>query len=263
MDLDLQNKVVAITGGSSGIGLATALAFAKEGCQLAICSRTESRLSKARDLFSQNGFKLYTQAVDVSKSDELETFGARVFQHFGKIDVWINNAGFNITKPYMQLTLEEWRKILDINLTATFWGTHVAFEHMQKNGGVIINTSSYTALIPVTQKVAYCAAKAGVISLTKTTAAEFAPYNIRVNCIIPGLIETPIAAARISADRTALQRQISLQRFGRPEDLAGAYVFLASAAAGYITGAAYEVSGGKLCVQDPSAEWPHNNCTQI
>ena len=257
MELHLQNKVVAIIGGSGGIGLAAALAFAREGCRVAVCARGTDKLNGAKMLFAQNGFSLFAQEADAKDPEAVSAFGAAVFQRFGRLDVWVNNAGCVITKPYMELTLDEWHTVMDTNLTATFWGTHVAVAYMQRTGGgVILNTASYTALIPVTQKVSYCAAKAGVVSLTKTAAAEFAPKGIRVNCIIPGLIETPIASARINSNRKALQRQISLQRFGTPEDLAGIYVFLASDAAGYITGAAYEVSGGKLCVQDPGAEWP-------
>ena len=122
-------------------------------------------------------------------------------------------------------------------------------------GGVILNTSSYMALIPATQKIAYAATKAGIVNMTKTTAGELAPLGIRVNCVVPGLIQTPIAAERIAANREKLCAQIALQRFGVPSDVSRVYTFLASDAAAFITGAAIEVSGGKLCVQDIGAPW--------
>ena len=128
-------------------------------------------------------------------------------------------------------------------MTSVFWGTHVAVDYMRRTGGgVILNTSSYMALIPATQKIAYAATKAGIVNMTKTTAGELAPLGIRVNCVVPGLIQTPIAAERIAANREKLCAQIALQRFGVPSDVSRVYTFLASDAAAFITGAAIEVA---------------------
>ena len=256
MELNLKGKVVVVTGGSSGIGEEAALQFAREGCQVAIASRSGEKLKEAAAHFAAECFSVYTQAVDVSKTEEISALGEAVFQRFGRIDVWVNNAGGNITKPFMDLTVEDWNFVINTNMTSVFWGTHVATDYMSRTGGgVILNTSSYMALIPATQKIAYAATKAGIVNMTKTSAGELAPLGIRVNCIVPGLIQTPIAAECIAANREKLCAQIALQRFGVPSDVSRVYTFLASDAAAFITGAAIEVSGGKLCVQDIGAPW--------
>ena len=230
MELNLNGKVVVVTGGSSGIGEETAMEFAREGCEVTIASRSEKKLAEAAGRFEVEGFQVHTQVVDVSKPEDISALGEKVFQQFGRIDVWINNAGGNITKPFLELTVEDWNFVISTNMTSVFWGTHVAVDYMRRTGGgVILNTSSYMALIPATQKIAYAATKAG--------------------------IETPIAAERIAANREKLCAQIALQRFGVPSDVSRVYTFLASDAAAFITGAAIEVSGGKLCVQDIGAPW--------
>lgn len=255
MNLNLQGKVVVVTGGSSGIGQAVAKDFLKEGATVVICGRNKEKLAAASALLSREGTDIHADCVDVSEPSQLSAFADRVYQRFGKIDVWINNAGINIIKPFLELTLSDWDAVLKTNLTSVFWGTHVAAQYMTKTGGVILNTASFMARIPVSKRVAYAAAKAGVVSVTQTTAGELAPFGIRVNAILPGVVETPIAAARIHADRERVCRQIALQRVGQPEELSKLYVFLASDAASYITGAAYEVNGGKLCIQDIGTPW--------
>jgi len=169
MELNLKGKVVVVTGGSSGIGEEAAMEFAREGCQVAIASRSEEKLKEAAARFAAEGFSVYTQAVDVSKPEEISALGEAVFQRFGRIDVWVNNAGGNITKPFMELTVEDWNFVINTNMTSVFWGTHVATDYMSRTGGgVILNTSSYMALIPATQKIAYAATKAGIVNMTKT-----------------------------------------------------------------------------------------------
>ena len=214
MELNLNGKVVVVTGGSSGIGEETAMEFAREGCEVTIASRSEKKLAEAAGRFEVEGFQVHTQVVDVSKPEDISALGEKVFQQFGRIDVWINNAGGNITKPFLELTVEDWNFVISTNMTSVFWGTHVAVDYMRRTGGgVILNTSSYMALIPATQKIAYAATKAGIVNMTKTTAGELAPLGIRVNCVVPGLIQTPIAAERIAANREKLCAQIALQRF--------------------------------------------------
>ena len=192
MELNLNGKVVVVTGGSSGIGEETAMEFAREGCEVTIASRSEKKLAEAAGRFEVEGFQVHTQVVDVSKPEDISALGEKVFQQFGRIDVWINNAGGNITKPFLELTVEDWNFVISTNMTSVFWGTHVAVDYMRRTGGgVILNTSSYMALIPATQKIAYAATKAGIVNMTKTTAGELAPLGIRVNCVVPGLIQTP------------------------------------------------------------------------
>ena len=165
MELNLNGKVVVVTGGSSGIGEETAMEFAREGCEVTIASRSEKKLAEAAGRFEVEGFQVHTQVVDVSKPEDISALGEKVFQQFGRIDVWINNAGGNITKPFLELTVEDWNFVISTNMTSVFWGTHVAVDYMRRTGGgVILNTSSYMALIPATQKIAYAATKAGIRS---------------------------------------------------------------------------------------------------
>ena len=147
MELNLKGKVVVVTGGSSGIGEEAAMEFAREGCQVAIASRSEEKLKEAAARFAAEGFSVYTQAVDVSKTEEISALGEAVFQRFGRIDVWVNNAGGNITKPFMDLTVEDWNFVINTNMTSVFWGTHVATDYMSRTGGGVILIG--TQLIPL------------------------------------------------------------------------------------------------------------------
>ena len=226
MELNLNGKVVVVTGGSSGIGEETAMEFAREGCEVTIASRSEKKLAEAAGRFEAEGFQVHTQVVDVSKPEDISALGEKVFQQFGRIDVWINNAGGNITKPFLELTVEDWNFVISTNMTSVFWGTHVAVDYMRRTGGgVILNTSSYMALIPATQKIAYAATKAGIVNMTKTTAGELAPLGIRVNCVVPGLIQTPIAAERIAANRESCVPRL---RYSASESLLMYLVFTPS-----------------------------------
>lgn len=252
MELGLKDKVVVITGGSQGIGKAVGLEFAREGCQVCTCARREAKLAAAEEEFRKEGFDLYTQRVDVSKPTELEAFANAVEKKFGRIDVWINNAGINQYKKLIDYDFDDLMRILNTDLIAVIWGCKVAAEHMKEHGGVILNAASYAAITPLAGKAPYAACKSGIISLTKTLAAEFAPYKIRVNAYIPGMIRTEISAENIERFGDTLLKDIPMKRFGQPEDLAKGIVFLASdVAAGYINGVALEISGGKRCVQNP------------
>jgi len=256
MELGLREKVAVITGGSTGIGLAVALEFAREGCKIAICGRDEKKLEAAAEQFHQQSFPVYTESVDVTVADDISRFAGNVAARFGRIDVWVNNAGIAIQKPFLEMTLEEWELDLRTNLTSVFWGTRTAAGYMMKSGGgVVINTSSFAAIIPRGQRAAYAASKAGMKGLTKVSAGELAPYHIRVNSVISGTVDTPRMKNRLAAGRDKIVSTIALQRIAQPAELATVYTFLASDAASFITGAEVEVTGGKLCIQDPREAW--------
>ncbi|HCJ75064.1 MAG TPA: NAD(P)-dependent oxidoreductase [Roseburia sp.] len=252
MDLKLNDRVIVITGGGSGIGKASALEFLKEGCKVAICGRTLSKLEKTKNEFSQLGFDLMISAVDVTDYDALAAFADDVEEKYGKIDVWVNNAGANQIKSLMDYDVNEFRHMTDLILVSTFSGCKIAAEHMRRNhSGVILNASSYSAIIPNAGRAPYSACKAAVSSLTRTFAAELAADHIRVVAYVPGMTATEISRKNIEKNGKRLMSSIPMQRFGTPEDLAHAIVFLASDSASYINGVNIEVTGAKCCVQNP------------
>ena len=253
MELGLKGKVVAITGGSQGIGKAAGLEFAREGCKVCVCARRQERLDEAKKEFESLGYELFTKKTDVTVYEELEAFADDIVEKYGRIDVWINNAGANQYKMVIDYDVEDLMKIININLTAVITGSAIAARRMKKTGGgVILNASSYSAVTPLAGKAPYAACKSGVLSLTKSLAAELAPYHIRVNAYIPGMIRTEISQVNIEKFGDALLKDIPMRRFGEPEDLAKSIVFLASdETAGFINGVALEISGAKRCVQNP------------
>ena len=259
MDLGLKDKVVAITGGTSGIGEAVALAFAEEGAYVAVCGRSEEKLSELKWKFEEPGRPLYAEAADVSDLAALERFVRNAAAWQGHLDVFINNAGLNIRKYFEEYTPEEFDEIMNTDLKAVFFGTRYAAEEMRKcGGGAIINTSSFTALIPSGNVAPYSAAKAGVSNLTANLAASLAPDHIRVNAVVPGMTVTPLTEKNIERNRETMLGSIPLQRFATPDDLKGAYLFLASEVmAGYVTGISLVVAGGKFASQDALYGWKY------
>jgi 3-oxoacyl-[acyl-carrier protein] reductase len=248
--------VAVVTGGSAGIGKACALALAAEGCQIAICGRTKHKLDVTNGEFSASGYPVFTAVADVSLEDDVELFARGIYDQFGRIDIWVNNAGIAMRSPILAMSGEQWDDLMRTNLKSVFLGSKAAVRYMKASGGgVILNASSFGSVIPVAGAGAYAASKAAVSSLTRSLAAEVAPYNIRVNAYIPGVIVTDMNASRIALSGTQLASQIALNRMGTPEEVAAAVVFLASDAARYITGTEIEVSGGKFSVQNPSAPW--------
>lgn len=256
MDLHLKGKVAVISGGATGIGKAIAKEYLKEGVQVAVFGRRLQVLEEFAKEASEEGYSIYYETADVSKPDEVRAFAGRVAEKFGHIDIWINNAGIAINRRFMDFTAEEWEQINRINLDGVFWGIRIAAEHMIPQGsGVIINASSFAALIPHANGAVYAATKAGVSSLTKTAGASLAPYGIRVLGYIPGMILTGISEEFISEYQEKFVKDIPAGRIGRPEDLAKPVVFLSSDAAAYITACDIEITGGKFAVQDAAMAW--------
>jgi len=256
MDLGLQGKIVVITGGTSGIGKAAALQFAKEGCKVAICGRNPQKQIDVKQEFSNLGFGLFMQVIEVSNYDAMSRFAEDIISEYGKIDVWINNAGFMPLKPVIDMDEIEWDSLFNVNLKSVFFGCKIAATKMKDQGGVILNASSYAAIIPSVNGGAYGASKAAILSLTRTLAAELAPWNIRVNAYLPGVTKTELTQEYIEAKgKQEITKQIALNRVGEPEDIGDVLVMLASDATRYITGASLEISGGKLCVQNPQTAW--------
>ena len=256
MDVNLKGKVAVITGGTTGIGLATAELFAREGAKVAICSSTQSNVDRALADLAGKGLEVYGEAVDVSSRAGIFAFADRVEQVFGGIDVWVSNAGTFLPKKLIDTPEEEWGKTMDVNQKSVYYGGLIAADKLRKRGaGVLINAASFGALIPVLGSGAYAATKAAVVNMTGSLAGELAPFNIRVVGFIPGLIETPMTAEAIATKRESLASQVALNRLGTADEVARVLLFLASDCASYITGTCVEITGGKFCVQNPANAW--------
>ena len=256
MDINLNNKVAVITGGTAGIGLAIAELFAQEGASVALCSRSETNVSNTIDDFNQRDLTVYGEAVDVSSRESLFDFANTVEKKFGGIDIWVSNAGILTEKKIIDTTEEQWRQILDINLSSIYFGGLIAREKFEKRGaGVLINAASFASVLPAVGSGAYAATKAAVVSMTRTLAAELAPLNIRVVGYIPGIIDTPMTEKWIGRKGEVLASQAALNRTGTAEEIANVVLFLASDKASFITGTCVEITGGKFCVQNPADAW--------
>ena len=258
MELHLDGKVIAITGGSDGIGKAAALEFAREGCKISICGRNRDKLEEARTELLNLGCEVYAHKADVTVVSEIQEFVTSTYKYFGGLDVWINNAGATFPKPILECTEDDWDYSCALNLKSVFFGSQFAMRNMIHSGtqGVILNISTYATIIPAVGASIYAATKSGINSLTRTFAAECAPYGIRVVSAAPGTTNTEMTYKSVDdTTKKALLDGIAARRFGEPEESAYPIVFLASDAARYVNGVFLEVSGGKFCVQNPSVAW--------
>jgi NAD(P)-dependent dehydrogenase (short-subunit alcohol dehydrogenase family) len=257
VDLGLERKRAVVTGSSRGIGLATARLLLDEGARVVLNGLDAERLEGALTELRGVSPHVWAQAADVSTSAGIEALFAEADRRLGGLDILINNAGiFRYGAPLAEVTDEEWDAVLRVNLRGVQLGARAALPRLKEaGGGVILNASSYAAVVPSAGRGIYAAAKAAVLSLTRTLAAESAPHGIRVNAYAPGLILTDMTASVVKTGRPTMIDQIALRRFGRPEEVAAPLAFLVSPRASYITGAVLEISGGKLAVQRPEAAW--------
>jgi len=247
----LQNKVALITGGTSGIGEATAILFSKEGAQVAITGRDEKRGHAVTARILETGGKAIFIRTDVRRAAECHRAVDETLKTFGKLDILFNNAGVFYPHTILDCTEEEWDLQLDINLKGTFLMSKFALPGMiQQGSGVIINNSSGWGIVGGDKAVAYCASKGGVVLLTKAMAIDHGPQGIRVNCICPGDVDTPMLPedARMRglkwADYLAGCANRPLGRIGTVDEIAKATIFLASEDSSFMTGAALVVDGG-------------------
>jgi len=246
----LQDKVALVTGASSGIGKAIATRFAAEGAHVVVNYRPggQPETEVAQSVAKSFGPTSIAIPADVSNREDVERMMQRALGEFGRIDIAVNNAGIEIKKPFLEVTDEEWNKVIAVNLFGSYLVTQVAARQMVKQGegGKLIFISSVHEDIPFPDYTAYCASKGGVRMMMRNLAIELAPYRINVNNIAPGAIATPINQAVLD-DPTASKNAVSeipWGRFGRPEEVAAVAVFLASDEAEYVTGSTYYVDGG-------------------
>lgn len=256
MDINLNDKVAVVTGGTEGIGYATAELFAKEGARVAICSRSPAKVERAVEMLKNQGLEVFGESVDVSDREGLFAFADNVEKKYGGIDVWVSNASIMTAKKIVETTEEMWHKTIDVNLSSVYYGGLIAADKFKKRGGgVLINAASFATLMPSVGTGVYAATKAAIASMTKSLAAELAPLNVRVVGYIPGIIATPMTQEWIDKKGDVLASQAALQRVGQPGEIAQALLFLASEKASFITGTCLEVTGGKFCVQNPADAW--------
>jgi len=246
----LKDKVALVTGAGSGIGKAIAERFAVEGAKVVVNYHASGKHTgtEVADAITQAGGTAVAIAAEVNERADLESMVRQAVEKFGRLDIAVSNAGIEIKRPFLEVTDEEWHKVIDVNLNGSFLISQIAARQMarQGQGGKLIFISSVHEDIPFAQYTAYCAAKGALRMMMRNLAIELAPYKINANNIAPGAIATPINQAVLD-DKEALKNaleEIPWGRFGKPEEVASVAVFLASDEADYVTGSTYYIDGG-------------------
>jgi 3-oxoacyl-[acyl-carrier protein] reductase len=242
--IDLAGKTAFVTGSTRGIGQAIARALHAAGARVAVVGRDQAR---AEAVAAELGDCAAGVACDVAQADQVEAAIAAAEQALGPIDILVNNAGLTRDNILLRLTDADWNAVLDANLKGAFHTTRAVIKGMMKRrAGRIVNITSIVGLTGNKGQANYAASKAGLIGFTKSVAKEYASRGVLANCVAPGFIETDMTAALPDEARATLLQDIALGRLGRPEDVAGAVLFLASDLAGYITGQVLVVDGGMV-----------------
>jgi NAD(P)-dependent dehydrogenase (short-subunit alcohol dehydrogenase family) len=245
--LELNGKVAVVIGGTSGLGRAIALALAEAGADVVPTSRRKDQVESAAKDVEERGRRTLRIVSDVVDRDSVEKLLNSVVESWGKVDILVNCAGRTKRAPTIDFAEKDWNDIFETNLTGTLRACQVFGRHMiERRYGRIINIASLGSLMSLCEVAAYAASKSGVASLTKSLAIEWAPYGVCVNAILPGVFRTPLNEKLL--DETPRGREFltrtPMKRFGRPEELAGAAIYLASDAASFVTGTLLIVDGG-------------------
>jgi NAD(P)-dependent dehydrogenase (short-subunit alcohol dehydrogenase family) len=249
--MSFEGKVVAITGAAMGIGYAAALAFARQGARVTIVDIDPTSGATALEQAGDLKVNLAFFPCDVSSESQARSTVQAILERWGRLDVWVNNAGIYVQADLIDARPVDWERILAVNLTGAFLCSKYAAEAMvEHGGGVIVNVASEAGLIGIPGQVAYNVSKAGMIMLTKSCAVDLASRGIRVNCVCPGTTDTPLVKAAIqrAPDPAEARRKLEsvrpLNRLGKVEEIAAAVLFMASEEAGYATGSVLSIDGG-------------------
>jgi 2-dehydro-3-deoxy-D-gluconate 5-dehydrogenase len=245
---DLKGKVAIVTGGNGGIGLGMARGLARAGARIVVAGRNKEKSSAAVRELQALGTEALAVGVDVTDEKSVNALVSETIQRCERLDILVNNAGINIRKPAQDLALEEWRQVLDTNLTSAFLCSRSAHPHMKRaGGGKIINIGSMLSIFGAAFAPAYGASKGGIVQLTKSLATAWALDNIQVNAVLPGWVDTDLTRQARQVVAGLNERVLAgtpAGRWGAIDDFGGIAVFLASAASDFLTGTAIPVDGG-------------------
>jgi NAD(P)-dependent dehydrogenase (short-subunit alcohol dehydrogenase family) len=247
---EFTGKAVFVTGAGSGIGAATALAFATQGADIALVGRTRESVDAVAEQVRQHGVRALSVAADVTQADEVEAAVAATVTEFGRLDYAFNNARIEQpAAPAADISVAEWERLIATDLSGVFYGMKYQIPHiLNAGGGAIVNTSSGAGVVGIAGQAAYAAAKWGVIGLSKSTALDYAAQNLRVNVVAPGIIATPMMdrfSGGTAEGREKVIGQEPVGRMGRPEEIASAVLWLCSDLGSFTTGHTLVVDGGQ------------------
>ena len=245
---DLKGRVAIVTGGNGGIGFGMAKGLAKAGARVVVAARNEEKSSAAVRELKALGSDAFALAVDVTDEAAVQAMVDETVRRCGRMDILVNNAGINIRKPAHEMPLDDWKQVIDTNLTSVFVCSRAVYPHMKRGGGgKIINIGSMLSIFGASFAPAYGASKGGLVQLTKSLAVAWAPDNIQVNAILPGWIDTDLtqqARQQLQGLNERVLARTPAGRWGAIDDFAGIAVFLSSAASDFVTGTAIPVDGG-------------------